>query len=81
MAFTFSVDKPGDIQATFRKIKEAVETHGGAIIGDENSGDIKIRGVEGKYIFGTEAIELTVYKKPPYISKKKFEKEVRKMVE
>ena len=64
MPFSLTVDRPGDLKATLQKAKELVEESKGVFNGDENSGYIISKGVEGTYIVSANSIKITVNKKP-----------------
>ena len=80
MAFSFHIEKPNDINATFKKLKEKLEKHKGTLSGDDSRGYISSDGVEGSYIVGTDSIEITIHKKPlPIIPNRTVEKEIRRL--
>ena len=80
MLFSFLLPKPQDIQHTLAAIKQKAVSNGGKLIGDESSGIITCRGVEGRYTVGADSIEIAVLKKPSRIMPNAFiEKEIRKI--
>ena len=64
MPFSFNIERPKDVQTTFRKLKERLVKFGGSLSGGDNEGSICSDGVEGTYIVKTDSIEITIYKKP-----------------
>ncbi|MCL2572543.1 MAG: hypothetical protein FWE11_09085 [Defluviitaleaceae bacterium] len=64
MPFSFLLDKPRNISATFEKLKQQLSAFGGKLTGDEKEGFISLQGVEGNYVVGTDSVKITVTKKP-----------------
>ena len=64
MLFSFNINRPKDIKATFRKVKARLERHNGKISGDESNGYITVEGIEGSYACSAESIKVVVNKKP-----------------
>jgi len=64
MLFSFKVNRPADLKATFINVKKLIEESGGSLVGDEHSGQISSHGVEGTYKVKANSIEITVNKKP-----------------
>ena len=76
MPFSFNVERPKDIAASFAKIKERVAKHGGRMSGDETSGIISVLGVKGNYDVSDKDIKITITKKS-LIPRAMIEREVR----
>jgi len=64
MPFAFYVEKPKDVKKTLEKLKKTIEDGGGCLKGDETRGVISMNAVEGQYIVGADAVEITILKKP-----------------
>ena len=64
MLFSFSVDKPQNIDATFKRLQKQLTSIGGKLVGNEQKGFISAHGVEGNYIVEADFIKITVTKKP-----------------
>ena len=78
MPFTFKLDKPRDMQATFERLKARLATTGGLLTGNEEEGFISVEGVEGRYVVEENAIKVTITKKPvAIIPNRLIEKEIR----
>jgi len=76
--FSFNIERPKDIKATFKKLKERIEKENGSLSGDGEKGTISSDGVEGTYIVKTDFVEITIHKKPlPFIPNSLVEKEIR----
>jgi len=67
MPFTFNVEKPRDVKNALEKLKKMIEDGGGSLIGDEARGTISYNAVQGRYIVGADAIEVTILKKPAFL--------------
>jgi len=78
MPFTFYLDKPRNIPATFERLKDKLEGTGGRLTGDIKEGVISAVGTEGKYIIEENAIKITITKKPSSIIPNKLvEKQIK----
>jgi len=78
MPHTFYLDKPGDVLATFEKLKSKLAATGGKLTGNEKEGFISADGVEGNYTVEADTIKITVTKKPlPLIPNALVEKQIR----
>ena len=81
MSFSFNIERPKDIQATFRKLEERLKKEGGNLSGGDAKGSIFSDGVEGTYIVKTDSVEITIHKKPSIlfipVSDALVEKEIR----
>jgi len=78
MLFSFELDKPGDIIATFERLKHKLTATGGQLTGNEKEGLISAVGVKGEYVVNTDTITITVTKKPsPVFPNKLIEKRIR----
>jgi len=64
MLFTFKLDKPNNIRATFERLKKKLEASGGKLIGNEKDGAISAAGAEGRYTVESDAIKVVITKKP-----------------
>jgi len=64
MLFSFKLDKPNNIKATFEKLKHKLTNTGGKLTGNEKEGTISAAGIEGRYAVETDSIKITVTKKP-----------------
>ena len=60
MPYTFYLDKPGDMLATFEKLKSKLAATGGKLTGNEKEGFISADGVEGNYTVEADTIKITV---------------------
>jgi len=65
MAFTFTIEKSGDMEKTIENLKERAAKMGATISGDKISGTIKsAEGIEGTYTTTPDHIEITITKSP-----------------
>jgi len=64
MPHTFKLDTPSDLTATLERLKDKLSAAGGKLTGDEKEGHISVKGVEGLYKVCTDAINITITKKP-----------------
>jgi len=62
--FSFKIERPKDIETTFKKLKERIEKENGSLSGDNEKGSISSSGVEGMYIVKPDSIEITILKNP-----------------
>jgi len=67
MLFSFELNKPDNVKAIFEKLKHKLASTGGKLTGNEKEGTISAAGIEGGYTVGTDAIKITVTKKPSSI--------------
>ena len=67
MSHTFKLDKPGNITATFERLKQKLSTIGGKLTGNEEEGTILVEGVEGRYVVESDVIKITITRKPASI--------------
>ncbi|MCL2404871.1 MAG: hypothetical protein FWC92_04905 [Defluviitaleaceae bacterium] len=78
MPFTFILEKPSNINASFERLKTKLSAMGGRLTGNEKTGYITINGAEGQYNVEPEHIKVTITKKPaPIIPNVLIEKQVR----
>ena len=78
MKFSFKIDKPKDIKATFENLRKKITSHGGRLEGDNTGGFISSNGVEGEYLVEADFIEITILKKAsPLIPNRIIENEIR----
>ena len=66
MAFSFEIAKPADIKKAVVTTRQKIISSGGTFSGDEKSGEFSGRGVEGNYKAGSDAILITITKKPAF---------------
>jgi len=64
MLFSFKLDKPDNMKATFEKLQRKLADTGGKLTGNEKEGTISAAGIEGRYTVETDAIKIMVTKKP-----------------
>ena len=80
MSFSFRIENPKNISAALKRLGDRLGQHNGKLSGDDVKGYITLNGFEGNYAVGSQAIELTVYKKPlPFIPNAMIENEIRKI--
>jgi len=64
MAFSFEIKKPDNLQEVLFQVERDINSEGGTLKGDLNSGKISIKGVEGSYKVEGDVIKITITKKP-----------------
>ena len=77
MPFTFILDKPSDVPAAYKLLKEKLASTGGKISGNINMGTISAEGVEGEYVVGEDAVKITITKKPYILPNRLVERQIR----
>ena len=76
-AYTFTIDRPKDLEKTLAEVKRNIEENKGSFIGDEKTGSISVSGVKGSYCVTAHDVEITIIDKPFIVSTSYVEKEVR----
>ena len=79
MAYIFTSEKPKDIKKAIENIKQLVSKGGGAMNGDDKRGQISVYGVGASYRVGEEIIEVTIHKKPAFLTNEYIEKTLKKI--
>ena len=78
MPFSFSLERPADIDAVFQNVKAGLEQNGGKMAGDTTRGKISVKQIEGVYEVTENVIKITITKKPLLIPAGLIEQEIRK---
>ena len=78
MLFTINVEKPKDLHAIFARAKNDANEQNILYEGDSHSGHFSGYGFEGTYAVDIDYITFAVSKKPWFVTKARFEKEIGK---
>ena len=77
MIFSFTIDKPNDISATFKTLQTRAKKFKATLTGNEKAGNVSFNGVHGNYVLDEDVIRVNVLKKTLPIPNKLIEMEIR----
>ena len=72
------IPKPKNVHSLFSTVKKDAEEKNISWTGDIHSGHGESRGFECSYVVDGDYVTITVTKKPPWVTKAKIEKEIKK---
>jgi hypothetical protein len=77
MPFSFRIPIPEDLEGVFENFKREIARNRGSLQGDLQSGRISASGVQGRYTVCENFINITVTRKPFFLSNSFVENFIR----